>query len=550
VGWFLAIFSFLWLLPHFTTEAAPLRKERYRRDEILVRFKSDRRPFRRLRVPKNKTVEELIASFRQNPQVEYAEPNYLASILMTPNDPYYRYQWHLNNSAYGGINSEAAWDVASGTGVVVAVIDTGISQGSDLTSTCFVPGYDFVNHDSRPADDHGHGTHIAGTIAQSTNNKGTAGIAFGACLMPIKALDNQGVGTYADIAEGIRWAADHGAQIINLSLGGEAPSETLKNALAYAYAKGVFLAAAVGNDGERKALYPAAYDDYVVAVGATQYDETLAPYSNFGPEIDLVAPGGNLKVDQNGDGYGDGILQQTFQKSGWGFVRWGYYFMSGTSCAVPHVTGTAALLISRGITSPSQIRKILENSAEDHGPAGWDEKYGWGIVDAAAALENLPSPSPTVTPTSTPTPTVTPFPSPTPTLEPTPTATPTPTLTPTPTPTPQEVKVVIETVMAKNTRPYLKYRVQAQIKNEGQTTATIATQLQIKDPAGKLVSWPGMTEKEITLAEGGEKIVTWSGKVPGEASVGKYLATVFLVYQEKTLDNKSVSFRIIGWRRR
>ncbi|MCD6226160.1 peptidase S8, partial [bacterium] len=398
-GVFLVFFPFLCFFPHFTTGAAPLRKERYRRDEILVRFKSDHRPFRRLRVPKDKTVEEFLAFWQQNPQVEYAEPNYLAFIQMVPNDPYYHYQWHLDNSVYGGINSEAAWEVASGAGVVVAVVDTGISQGSDLTSTCFVPGYDFVNHDSQPDDDNGHGTHIAGTIAQSTNNKrGMAGIAFNACLMPIKVLNDKGVGYYADVAEGIRWAADHGAQIINLSLGGEAPSETLKNAVAYAYAKGVFLAAAAGNHGKEKIVYPAAYDKYVVAVGATQYDETLAPYSNFGPQIDLVAPGGNLDVDQNGDGYGDGILQQTFQRNRWGFVRWGYYFMSGTSCAVPHVTGTAALLVSRGISSPSEIRKILEESAEDHGPAGWDEKYGWGIVDAAAAVGKLPTPTPTPLP--------------------------------------------------------------------------------------------------------------------------------------------------------
>jgi len=288
-------------------EIKDLLKGEYVQDEIVVKFKGDVKPFRVIKVPQGKVGEKL-AEYLKRKDVEYAEPNYLAYALMVPNDPYYRYQWHFDNSAYRGINLEAAWNISAGSGVTVAVIDSGISQGSDLANTCFVPGYDFVNNDSNPKDDHGHGTHIAGTVAQSTNNNsGVAGIAFNACLMPVKALNRYGSGSYSDVADGIIWAADHGDKVINLSLGGSADSQTLENAVAYAYNHDVVVVAAAGNSGSSSVNYPAAYDDYVIAVGATQYNENLAPYSNRGSSLDLVAPGGNSNLDQNNDGYGDGF---------------------------------------------------------------------------------------------------------------------------------------------------------------------------------------------------------------------------------------------------
>ncbi|MCP6718462.1 MAG: S8 family serine peptidase [Patescibacteria group bacterium] len=378
-------------------------KAEYVPDEIIVRFKGDTESFRVIKVSKGMVGEE-VRGYLEREDVEYAEPNFIAHTQMTPNDSYYGYQWHMDNSEYGGINMEAAWDISSGLGVTVAVIDTGIAyedynrykQAPDLAQTCFVTGYDFVNDDTHPNDDEGHGTHVAGTVAQSTNNDlGVAGVAFSTCLMPVKVLDRNGSGTYADVAAGIYYATDNGAQVINLSLGGSADSTTLKDAVAYAYNHGVTVVAAAGNDNSSTISYPAAYDDYVIAVGATRYDETRAYYSNYGLSLDIVAPGGDVNVDQNNDGYGDGILQQTFGRK---VDDFGYYFYQGTSMASPHIAGVAALVIANGVTGPDNVRAAIEATAEDLGTTGWDEIFGWGLVDAAAALawtagpvDNLPT---------------------------------------------------------------------------------------------------------------------------------------------------------------
>ena len=247
-------------------------------DEIIVKFEGDVKPFRVIKVPEGK-IREKVKEYSKRADVVYAEPNYIAYAQMVPNDPYYSYQWHLDNPVYGGIQMEEAWDISTGTpSVVVAVVDTGIAyedykrycQAPDLAKTCFVAGYDFVNNDEHPNDDNRHGTHVAGTVAQSTNNEiGVAGVAFDTCLMPVKVLNSRGSGTYANVAKGIRFAADNGAKVINLSLGGSSDSTTLKDAVAYAYQKGVTVVAACGNDNVSSCLYPAAYDDYVIAVGAT-----------------------------------------------------------------------------------------------------------------------------------------------------------------------------------------------------------------------------------------------------------------------------------------
>jgi serine protease len=364
--------------------------------DALVLKKSKKGEFLRLRVPPTKTVEEMVEIYSKNPNVEYAEPNFMAFALFVPNDPYYRYQWNFDNPSTGGINMESAWDVQQGSsGVIVAVIDTGVAYENygrsykiapDLVGTTFVPGYDFVNNDTHPNDDDGHGTHVTGTIAQRTNNNlGVAGIAFNVSIMPVKVLNSNGSGTYADIADGIYFAADNGAKVINMSLGGSSGSTTLKNALADAYNKGVTIVCAAGNEYQsgNAPSYPAAYNDYCIAVGATRFDETRSYYSNTGSYVDIAAPGGDTGVDQNGDGYGDGILQQTFGSRPTSF---GYYFYQGTSMASPHVAGVAALLISNGVTGPDNVRKALQETAKDRGAPGWDPEYGWGIVDAYAAL--------------------------------------------------------------------------------------------------------------------------------------------------------------------
>jgi serine protease len=368
--------------------------------------------FKRLRIPGRKTVAEMVEIYKKNPNVEYAEPNFLAHAFgMVPNDPGYQYQWHLQK-----INMEKAWDISTGTpDVIVAVIDTGVAyedyevlvdnpgrgqdytityiQAPDLADTNFVAGYDFVNDDPHPNDDEGHGTHVTGTIAQSTNNKnddgdfvGVAGIAYDTSVMPIKVLDNTGSGTYAGIADGIYFAADNGADIINMSLGGASGSDTLEDALEYAYnTMGVTIICASGNDGSATTVsYPAAYDAYCIAVGATDFNEEVAYYSNGGGSLDLTAPGGDTNVDLNGDGCVDGVLQQTFGDNP---ADMGFYFYQGTSMAAPHVSGVAALLIAANLDiTPDEIREALQSTAKDKGATGWDLAYGWGIVDAEAAL--------------------------------------------------------------------------------------------------------------------------------------------------------------------
>ncbi|MHC4103560.1 MAG: S8 family serine peptidase, partial [Planctomycetota bacterium] len=411
-------------------EALPRVGQKYVPGEFLVKFKpniseqtidalhsthgvstiytSPYAGFRRLNTPSANTVADMVEIYQANSNVEYAEANYIAYALNIPNDELYSQQWHLYNTSYGGINAESAWTISTGVGVIVAILDTGIAyedyseknpagsninyqQAPDLAGTFFVAGYDFVNNDEHPNDDSvsGHGTHIAGTIAQNTyNGIGTSGVAFNAYLMPVKVLDNWGAGTYADIAEGIIWATDNGAHVINLGLGGTEPSIALEEAIAYSYNRGVTLIAAAGNDGIGGLCYPAAYDDYVIAVGATRYDDTLAYYSNYGLSLDLVAPGGDLNVDQNGDDYEDGILQQTYKIDVDSTISWGYSFMEGTSMAAAHVSGITALLISNGnVSSPEEVRQALESTAEDNGEEGWDIRYGWGIVDAFAALQ-------------------------------------------------------------------------------------------------------------------------------------------------------------------
>jgi len=355
--------------------------------------------FKRLRIPANKTIAEMVEIYRRNPNVAFADPNTICYALQTvPNDPYFSLQWHLQNSVYGGIHAVAGWAIQPGgnSNVIIGILDTGIAyedngatfkMAPDLAGTSFAAGYDFINNDAHPNDDQGHGTHVAGTVAQTTNNAlGVAGIAYNCSLMPVKVLNSSGSGTTQTLIDGLHFAADQGADVVNMSLGwppGYYPGDLLRDAIAYAYNKGVTLVAASGNDGASVVSYPAAFDDYVIAVGATRYDEAVAYYSNTGTSLDLTAPGGDLNVDQNGDGYGDGVLQQTFGSKPSDF---GYYFYTGTSMATPHVAGVAALVIANGITGPNNVRNVLQTTAEDHGAVGWDSKYGWGIVDAGAAL--------------------------------------------------------------------------------------------------------------------------------------------------------------------
>ena len=307
----------------------------------------------------------------------------------SPNDPRYAEQWNFQM-----VGAEAAWKRSRGTGVVVAVIDTGVSGTSsgkgqacrDFGSTTFTAGYDFVNRDTDPYDDHGHGTHVAGTIAEATNNsEGVAGLAYGATIMPLKVLSASGSGTSADIADAIRWAADKGANVINMSLGSPFPDAVIRSACTYASKKGVVIVAAAGNSGKQGVGYPAAYSE-CIAVSSVGPSGKLAGYSSWGKQVALAAPGGDI------GGYSDrdesaGILQNTNLPVEYGGQGDGYYAFQGTSMASPHVAAAAALVMAQGIKDPVKVRKaLIESAAKVTG--GDVKKYGAGIlnVDNATAL--------------------------------------------------------------------------------------------------------------------------------------------------------------------
>ncbi len=302
-------------------------------------------------------------------ETEFIEPNYVYSAFDVPNDPEYSQQWNLRS-----INVESAWDETKGSGITVAVIDTGISQVPDLKDTKFVKGYDFVNDRIEAFDDAGHGTHVAGTIAQSTNNNyGVAGIAYEASLMPLKVLSAQGGGTVADIAEAIRYAADNDADVINMSLGGPGESKLMEEAIDYAHNKGVFLVAAAGNSNQNAASYPARYP-HVIGVAALDSANVKAPYSNFGAGVDISAPGGSEAGK---------ILQETIDPQT-GQATFSDY--QGTSMAAPHVAGVAALVKASGIKEPDEVLRVLKQSARvvKEDPLN---HFGAGHLDAAAAVK-------------------------------------------------------------------------------------------------------------------------------------------------------------------
>lgn len=315
-------------------------------------------------------VPELIARLSQDPRVEAVEQETVARAFFTPNDPKYSEQWHMQRAG-----AEKAWDYACGTGVTVAVVDTGIAcydaegfmKGTDLAGTACVGGYNFVGKNEIAADDQGHGTHVAGTIAQTTNNGvGVAGLAHCAKLMPVKVLSARGWGTMADVAEGIRWAADHGAQVINLSLGSSAKSKVVENAVTHAHKKGVVVVAAAGNSG-KSVGYPAAYPG-AIAVSATDKNDGIAWFSSRGPEVAIGAPG-------------VGVTQQTICEAGKNKCeQWGVF--NGTSMASPHVAGAAAILVGQGITDPDAVKAALQSTAT---PKEDKNLFGAGILEAGKA---------------------------------------------------------------------------------------------------------------------------------------------------------------------
>ncbi|NJN57936.1 MAG: peptidase S8 [Leptolyngbyaceae cyanobacterium SL_5_9] len=342
--------------------AAPRLNSAFSEQDNVYVVKGDRQLLKRLRRSDLKQYTESI------------EPNYVYTTQEVPNDPDYAKQWNFLN-----IKVESAWDETKGAGVTVAVIDTGVSQVPDLRSTKFVPGYDFVNDRTEATDDNGHGTHVAGTIAQSTNNGyGVAGIAYEANIMPLKVLAASGGGTVADIAEAIRFAADHNADVINMSLGGGGDTDLMREAIDYAHSKGVVIVAAAGNANSNSASYPARYPK-VIAVSALDSTGVKAPYSNFGAGVDISAPGGST----SGSNPSGGVLQQTINPETGEAV---FLAFQGTSMASPHVAGVAALVKASGVESPDEIAQVLKQSAR---VIQGDElnHFGAGQLDATAAVK-------------------------------------------------------------------------------------------------------------------------------------------------------------------
>ena len=361
--------------------------------ELSIEREIPRLGLKSLAVPPGQELT-MAESMRRDPAVEYAELDYLISVAIIPSDPRWENQW-----APAKIGAPAAWEITTGSEeIVIAVLDTGLKlDHPDLAATVWtnpgevpansldddqngkvddVHGWHFYHQcsgseclpfeDDDLRDDNGHGTHVAGIAAAETDNQvGIAGISWGAQLMPVKVLDEYGDGWYSDVIAGIVYATDNGADVVNLSLGGEESSQALQEAVDYSHAQGVLLIAATGNKGW-PVFYPAACD-HVLAVGATDADDQRPEFSNYGPETDVVAPGVSIY-------------------STWPWLD-GYWHKSGTSMAAPHAAGLAALIWSaRPDLSNDQVAQAISRTALDLGAPGWDEFYGWGRIDAYQAL--------------------------------------------------------------------------------------------------------------------------------------------------------------------
>lgn len=386
--------------------------------------------------------EAIARRLASQPDVAYAQARYRARPRFRPNDPLYSLQWN-----YPALDMERAWDInpGSASSVTVAVLDSGMAYTNRLlrfqTTPQFLDGilfpslgtvdipfaaapelgapdrfvapYDFIWDDDVPVDMDGHGTHVAGTLGQLTNNLlGVAGMAFNVKLMPVKVIDNfwdayfesPFIGTDDVVARGIRYAADGGAKIINMSIGRTGPpAPAVQDAIAYAVSRGVFVAVAGGNEFsegnpvERYAEF-APQINGMVSVAAVGRDRVKAFYSSTGAYLELAAPGG----DVTRGGAAATILQQTYNfdvtdtflngAAGFRAPRFDvfdYVYYQGTSMAVPHVSGLAALLLQQGITSPAAIEDAMKRFATDLGAPGRDDQYGYGMINPRASLRGL-----------------------------------------------------------------------------------------------------------------------------------------------------------------
>jgi serine protease len=353
----------------------------------------------------------MVKALRQRDDILHAAPNYIRRSMLTPNDRRFPLQWH-----YPLLVLPQAWDITSGAGATVAVLDTGVWLSHPDLQGQLLPGYDFISDPANAGDGDGidadpndpgdaaflgassfHGTHVSGTIAAATNNTlGVAGVAFSAQVMPLRVLGNLG-GTDYDIEQAVRFAAalpndsnitpSQPADVINLSLGGPGFSEASQSVYSAARNAGTIIVAAAGNGGTGTPFYPASYEG-VISVGAVTIDKTLAPYSNTGPTLDVTTPGGNTARDINGDGNPDGILS-TAASDADGAITAGFQFLQGTSMAAGHMSGVVALMRAVNPTlTPQDLDTLLANGliTEDLGPLGRDDRFGHGLINGYRAV--------------------------------------------------------------------------------------------------------------------------------------------------------------------
>lgn len=324
------------------------------------------------------STAQAVAALRGNPLIQYVEEDKLVKAIGTPNDPDYPNEWHIPK-----IGANTAWSYNNGGGIKVAVLDTGVTAVQDLSAN-LIGGTNVVSPSSGTADVYGHGTAVAGTIAAVCNNgMGVAGVACGAKIMPVVIANSQGQAYLSDIATGIQWAADNGARVINISYDNLTNSQTIDNAAQYARSKNAGVVTAAGNSGNNPGF--TTNDPYLFTVSATDSNDALATFSSYGPYVDLSAPGVGIWTTNRDGTYGS----------------W-----NGTSFASPVVAATEAMMLAANpALTPAQVEQTLENTATDLGAAGYDPYYGYGRVNAAAAVQaatnqsSTPAPSPSPAPT-------------------------------------------------------------------------------------------------------------------------------------------------------
>ena len=386
---------------------AKLTPEKQREIQVASKHEVPSNKNYHLKLKQNLTVRDGLKIVLAENCVKYAEPNYIVFPALSPNDPYYNSSGTWGNSypdLWGAhkIECDLAWEVSTGTGVIVAVVDSGVDLvHEDLAASIWtnsgeipgngidddgngyvddVSGWDFVDHDNDPTDNYGHGTHVAGTIAAAGNNSmGITGIAFNAKIMALRGLGTGGGGTIADLAESLYYAANNGAEIINASWGGPGDSQTIRDAVNYVHdVKGCIFVAATGNDNEdASGFYPARYSN-AITVAASDWNDQKAYFSNWGNMIDISAPGVDV-LSCRANGTNKGVP-----------VGLNYTRMQGTSMAAPHVSGLCALILADNPSlGPEEVRQILRDSADDIGDPGFDISFGYGRINANAALGDL-----------------------------------------------------------------------------------------------------------------------------------------------------------------